>query len=271
MGVSFERICLGHTDTARSPVTGACIASRSTLLGGGALKDASEKVHAIMADGLGRFYNKPTDGIVFKDDRVKFADVDISFAEAARICYNLCITPIAVGTYVVPKIRGTRKKGMREPFYTYTYSCHAAEVEVDLDTGKVSVIKMVGCHDMGRAINPAMAKGQIYGGLAMAQGMALTEDLKRNKKTTALKNLNFEDYLMPTILDVPDENEALLDEHYDPRSAFGGRSLGEPATEPGAGAVICAVNHALGKGGLIHELPADLDRVFAAAQSLEGR
>lgn len=271
MGVAFERICLGHTDTARSPVTGACIASRSTLLGGGALKDASEKVHAIMAEGLGRYYNKPTDGIVFKDDRVKFADVDISFAEAARACYQRCITPIAVGTYVVPKIPWDEEKGYGEPFYTYTYSCHAAEVEVDLDTGKVDVLKMVGCHDMGRAINPAMAKGQIYGGLAMAQGMALTESVGQNTKTTALKNLNLEDYLVPTILDVPDENEALMDEHYDPRSAFGGRSLGEPATEPGAGAVVCAVNHALGKAGLIRELPADLDRVFAAVQSQEGR
>ena len=271
MGIAFERICLGHTDTARSPVTGACIASRSTLLGGGALKDASEKVHAIMTEGLGRYYNKPTDGIVFKDDRVKFADVDISFAEAARACYQLCITPIAVGTYVVPKIPWDEEKGYGEPFYTYTYSCHAAEVEVDLDTGKVDVLKMVGCHDMGRAINPAMAKGQIYGGLAMAQGMALTESVGLNTKTTALKNLNLEDYLVPTILDVPDENEALMDEHYDPRSAFGGRSLGEPATEPGAGAVVCAVNHALGKAGLIRELPADLDRVFAAVQSQEGR
>ena len=116
-----------------------------------------------------------------------------------------------------------------------------------------------------------MAKGQIYGGLAMAQGMALTEDLGHNDKTSQLKNLNFEDYLIPTILDVPDSNQPILDEHVDPRSAFGGRSLGEPATEPGAGAILCAVNHALGKPGLIRELPADLDRVFAAIRSMEGR
>ena len=104
----------------------------------------------------------------------------------------------------------------------------------------------------------------------MAQGMALLEDLGHNRKTSALKNLNFEDYLLPTVLDVPDDNMPLLDEHPDPRSAFGGRSLGEPATEPGAGALICAVNHALGHAGLIRELPADLDRVFAAVRAMEG-
>ena len=271
LGVSFERICFGHTDTSRAPATGACIASRSTLLGGGALKDASVKVQAIMARALARKFGKPTDGIVFQEDRVRFADVDLSFGEAAKICYDLCETPIAVGTYVVPRLNWNEKEGFGEPFYTYTYSCHAAEVEVDLDTGGVEVVKMVGCHDMGRAINPAMAKGQIYGGLAMAQGMALTEDLGHNDKTSQLKNLNFEDYLIPTILDVPDSNQPILDEHVDPRSAFGGRSLGEPATEPGAGAILCAVNHALGKPGLIRELPADLDRVFAAIRSMEGR
>ena len=270
MGVSFERICFGYTDTSRSPATGACIASRSTLLGGGALKDASERVHAIMARALARKFNKSTDGIVFAEDRVKFADIDISFVEAAKICYDLCETPIAVGTYVVPKLNWNEHEGYGEPFYTYTYSCHAVEVEVDLDTGSVEVIRMVGCHDMGKAINPVLAKGQIYGGLAMAQGMALLEDLGHNPKTSALKNLNFEDYLLPTVLDVPDDNVPLLDEHPDPRSAFGGRSLGEPATEPGAGALICAINHALGHPGLIRELPADLDRVFAAVRTMEG-
>ena len=270
MGVAFERICLGHTDTSRAPATGACIASRSTLLGGGALKDASMRVHAIMARALARHFGKPAEDIVFGQDRVRFADVDISFGEAAKICYALCETPIAVGTYVVPKLDWDEEKGYGEPFYTYTYSCHAAEVEVDMDTGGVEVIQMVGCHDMGRAINPAMAKGQIYGGLAMAQGMALIEDLGHSAKTSALKNLNFEDYLIPTVLDVPDGNVPILDEHHDPRSAFGGRSLGEPATEPGAAAVVCAVNHALGCAGLIRELPADLDRVFAAIRSIEG-
>lgn len=270
MGVSFERISFGNTDTSRAPATGACIASRSTLLGGGALKDASRKVHAIMARVLERKFNKPTDDIVFAEDRVRFADVDISFTEAAKICYALCETPIAVGTYVVPKLNWNEHEGFGEPFYTYTYSCHAAEVAVDLDTGSVDVIRMVGCHDMGRAINPVLVKGQIYGGLAMAQGMALTEDLGHNAKTSALKNLNLEDYLVPTVLDVPDDNVPLLDEHPDPRSAFGGRSLGEPATEPGAGALICAINHALGHPGLIRELPADLDRVFAAVRVMEG-
>ena len=66
------------------------------------------------------------------------------------------------------------------------------------------------------------------------------------------------------------ENVPIIDEHHDPRTAFGGRSMGEPATEPGAGAITCAVNMALGKPGYLTSLPFDLDKVFFAGQELFG-
>lgn len=265
MGVPFARITMGETDTSRSPITGACIASRGTFMGGMAIRDACDQIHKIIADACAIVYKKPVDDIVFENDRVRFADMDISFPEAVKACYSLNKTPMAAGTYSVPLLNWDGHTG--EPFYTYTYSCHIAEVEVDLDCGTVEVLKMVACHDMGRAINPEMAKGQIYGGMVMAEGMALFEDLGLDRKTARLKNTNFENYIIPTAMDVP-ENVPLLDEHPDPRSAFGGRSLGEPATEPGVGAITCAINHALSKPGYINTLPADLDKVFFAGQEL---
>lgn len=270
MGVSFDQVTMGDTDTSRSPATGACIASRGTFLGGGATRDACDRIHAIFQEGLRIEFGPETGTAVFENNRVRFDDRDLSFKEVVDIAYKHNLTPMSAGTYSVPVTNWDEEKGYGEPFYTYTYSCHAAEVEVDLDVGTVDVIKMVGSHDPGRAINPTFLHGQIYGGLAMAQGMALLEDLGHNEKTGALKNQNFADYLLPTVLDVPDTNVPILDEHPDPRSAFGGRSMGEPATEPGAGALACAVNMALGKPGMIRELPFDLDRVFAAAQELWG-
>ena len=270
MGVSLDRVTMAETDTSRAPTTGACIASRGTFMGGAAIRDCCDQIHKIMAGAIQTVYKKPVDDIVFENDRVKFADMDISFQEAVDAC-NTCgvnVTPTAVGTYQVPMLPFDGHTG--EPFYTYTYSCHVAEVEVDLDCGTVEVLKMVGCHDMGRAVNPIMADGQIYGGMAMAEGMALFEDLGLDRKTGKLKNTNFENYILPTAMDVP-ENVALRDEHPDPRSAFGGRSLGEPATEPGAGAILCAVNMALGKAGYINTLPADIDKVFFAGQELFGK
>ncbi len=267
MGVPFDRVTMGETDTSRSPVTGACIASRGTMMGGAAIKDACIKIHKIIADACAAVYKKPVDDIVFENDRVRFADMDISFPEAVKACYDRNMTPMAVGTYFVPVTNWDGHTG--EPFYTYTYSCHVAEVEVDLDCGTVEVLKMVGCHDPGRAVNPDAVKGQIYGGLTMAEGMALFEDLGLNRKDASLKNRNYENYIIPTAMDVP-ENVPIIDEHHDPRTAFGGRSMGEPATEPGAGAITCAVNMALGKPGYLTSLPFDLDKVFFAGQELFG-
>ena len=168
MGVSLEHITMAETNTASAPATGACIASRGTFVGGGALKDACDKIHNIIAEALALEFNKPTIDIVFENDRVRFAGEDISFTEAVDICYGKGMTPIATGTFVTPDVSWDHEKGTGAPYRTYTYSCHAAEVEVDVDTGEVTVVKMAGCHDMGRAVNPVMAKGQIYGGMAMA-------------------------------------------------------------------------------------------------------
>lgn len=268
MGVDFERITMSETDTGKSPLTGAAIASRGTFIGGNAIRDAANVIQGILTDGIRRVYGLSVEDIEFKADRVHFSGRTISFSEAVHTAYSLGLTPAAPGTYVVPSIHWSAEEGRGEAFHSYTYSCHGAEVEVDIDTGEVRVIRMVGCHDMGRAINPNMAKGQIYGGLTMGMGMAVMEDLAVNPRSTEIKHLNFEEYLIPTAMDVG-ENEALLDEHPDPRAPFGGRSLGEPATEPGAAAVIGAINHALGKAGMIRKLPADLDRVFAAARAME--
>lgn len=268
MGVPFSRVTMGETDTSRSPITGACIASRGTLMGGGAILDACQKIHRIIAEALEIVYKKPTEGIVFENDRVLFADMELSFADAIKACYDINRTPMAVGTYAIPVMNWDGHTG--DAYWTYTYSCHVAEVEVDLDNGSVEVLKMVGCHDPGRAIHPEMVKGQIYGGMAMAAGMALLEDVGLNRKDGSLKNRNFENYIIPTAMDVP-ENVPLLDEHPDPRSAFGGHSMGEPATEPGAAAVTCAVNMALGKAGYLNRLPFDLDRVFFAGLELFGK
>ena len=77
MGVSFERISIGEVDTSRCPTTGGCIASRGTMMGGMAIKRACDAVHKIMAEAIAEKYGKSTEGIVFENDRVRFADEDI--------------------------------------------------------------------------------------------------------------------------------------------------------------------------------------------------
>lgn len=278
LGCNLDRITIGETDTSRSPITGACIASRGTLLGGGAIKDACDKIHDIIKEAIEKKNNITIKDIQFFNDKIIYDGNEMSFTDAINICYSLNMTPMAAGTYQIPKTDWKPYKietpegeieGMTgEPFYTYTFSCQMAEVEIDTNTGFTTVLKMVGAIDMGRAINPIMAKGQIYGGMTMAQGMGLTEDLGLNRKDGTLKNLNYDTYIIPTFADVSEDNTAILNEHIDKRSAFGGHSLGEPGTEAGAAAIACAVNMALGKAGYIKTLPYDLDKVYFACRYL---
>lgn len=107
-------------------------------------------------------------------------------------------------------------------------------MEVDTDTGQVKVLQMVGCHDAGRIINPQMAAGQVTGGMVMGIGMALTEAVETDPKNGIIRSDNFDSYILPTARDAC-RMTVFFEENPDNCGPFGGKSLGEPAMEPGTG------------------------------------
>ncbi|MFW5799414.1 MAG: molybdopterin cofactor-binding domain-containing protein, partial [Spirochaetota bacterium] len=161
------------------------------------------------------------------------------------------------GWYSMPKIHWDEEKGVGEPYFTYVYSVNAAEVTVDTATGKVKVDNFVSAHDMGRAINPMQCYGQMFGGAAMGVGFALYEEVEVVEGV--MKDRNFDTYTLPTACDLPDF-KGIIVERPDPEGPFGAKSLGEPATEVAAPAVLNAVAQATGKR--IYDLPASLERVL---------
>lgn len=259
LGCDLERITMNVADSSRAPSSGAAIASRGTFTGGHAILDAAKKIKQTIAAPLAEKYGIPTEEIAFEGDRVRVGENMIGFDEAVAACYAVGATPAANGTFVNFPLSWDHEKCCGEAFVSYTYSCHAAEVEVDLASGKVTVLKMAGSHDAGRVINQTLACGQVYGGMVMGAGMGVLEDLGSRKGIC--KNLNFDNYIIPTFMDAG-ENEAIMVDNPDPRGPYGAKSLGEPATEPGAAAVACAVNHALRGIGRLHDLPFDLEKVF---------
>jgi CO/xanthine dehydrogenase Mo-binding subunit len=259
IGCGLERITMNPADSSRAPSSGAAIASRGTFTGGNAICDAARTLHGILAAPLAEKYGVAADTIHFENDFVTAGGRTIPFPEAVALCYGAGATPAANGTFVNYPLHWDHEKCCGEAFVSYTYSCHAAEVEVDLTSGRVTVLKMAGSHDAGRVINPTLACGQVFGGMVMGAGMGLTEDLA--SRNGICRNLNFDNYVIPTFMDVG-ENEAIMVDDPDPRGPFGAKSLGEPATEPGAAAVACAVNHALRGIGRLHELPFGLEAVF---------
>lgn len=126
----------------------------------------------------------------------------------------------------------------------YSFGCSFAEVEVDINLGKTRVIKLINVHDVGRLINPQLAEAQAHGGMSMAVGFALTEELKFNDKGKIL-NDNLLDYKLGTVADTP-EFEVHFIENYEPTSPYNTKALGEPPTCSPAPAIRNAIYQATG-------------------------
>ena len=150
------------------------------------------------------------------------------------------------------------KMGQGHTYPDYTFGTHAAEVEVDLETGEVRLLKYAACHDVGRAINPIRVEGQIIGGAAQGIGYALMEDCV-TEDGHPLSSL-FADYLIPTSMDLPDIGVAFV-ESGEGRGPLNARGVGEPPIGPPAATIASAVEAAIGIRPT--ELPITSERILA--------
>jgi CO/xanthine dehydrogenase Mo-binding subunit/CO/xanthine dehydrogenase FAD-binding subunit len=149
---------------------------------------------------------------------------------------------------------------------TYAFAAHGAEVEVDTRTGRVRVVDYVAAHDLGRAINPTLAEGQIVGGAAMGIGAALGEEVIREGGqvvTSAYVN-----YAMPRAADLPRIRPVIVTGD-DPDGPYGAKSVGEMSIIPPGAAIANAVHDAVGVR--IRELPITPDKVLTALAAKAGR
>jgi CO/xanthine dehydrogenase Mo-binding subunit len=243
LGINPEAIIFLDTDTSSVPDGKSTVASRGTLAGGNAVIDAARQIKQSMLPIFEKQLGKSKQGYIFAKDKIlnPRTKKELLFSEAATMCFKNRIYPYAFGTWQGPKVNWDEEKGQGSPYFTYVYGCQACDVEVDAKTGKVKVLSVVATHDVGRAINPEMLKGQIYGGIVMGIGQALSEEIIHEKGK--IKNLNFNNYKIPRSLDTPDMKVFIM-ENPDPSGPFGAKSIGEPTNELMAGAIGNAVYHA---------------------------
>jgi carbon-monoxide dehydrogenase large subunit len=148
---------------------------------------------------------------------------------------------------------------------TYPFGAHVAVVEVDTDTGRVRLVRMIGVDDAGRLINPTVAQGQVHGGMGQGIAQALFEEMSYdadgNPLTTSLA-----EYLVPSAAEVP-VIEAVLVESVSPINALGAKGIGEIGMVGAPGAVQNAVVDALSHLGVKHvDMPCTAERVWRAIQ-----
>jgi len=258
LGVNISRINYMEIDTSVSPESGSTVASRSTLLGGNAVKNAAQQLRKTLAEIVAAEFKIKIDNLIFKNENIYGKDKKmISFNEAVDFANKLGIFLSAYGWYKAPDISWNEETGQGRPYFTYVYGCQVAEVEVDSATGQIEVLKITAVHDVGRAINPATLKGQIYGGVMMGLGYGIMEEIETEEGY--IKNTNFDEYLIPTIKDMP-EIVPVIVENPDPNGPYGAKSIGEPTLELTAAAIANAVTNATGKR--IKNLPLNLERVL---------
>jgi len=264
LGVTMDRIQFLNTNTSRVPDSGPTVASRGTIMGGSASKKAAEIVRAIMisaaADMTG-FDQMSLDlagnYLIERESGKRLA----SFSELAAECFRRGKPMYGFGWHKAQPTSWNEHQGKGEAYFTFVYGANVVEVEVDTETGKVDVFNVVSCHDVGKAINRNTVLGQFYGGVAMGLGYGLMEEF--DFEDGIPKQLNFDEYLIPTSMDVPNITPIIV-ENEDPAGPFGAKSVGEPTTELAAPALINAIYNATGKR--LYEIPATLERVLLGHQ-----
>lgn len=260
LGISMDRIQFLNTNTSRVADSGPTVASRGTVMGGAAAKNAAEQVRKTLLEVASAMVNIEISRLDLQDNYL----VDVrsnqrlaSFAELATECFNKGRPIMGLGWHKSPKTSWDEERGQGDAYFTFVYGANAAEVEVDTETGKVDVVDFVSVHDVGKAINRAMVVGQMCGGVAMGLGYGLLEEFEL--ENGAPKQLNFDEYLIPTSMDVP-RIKTFIVENEDPAGPFGAKSVGEPTNEIAAPAIVNAIFNATGRR--LYEIPANLERVL---------
>ncbi len=253
LGVALGAVNLIGPDTALTPDCGKTSASRQTFVTGKAALAAGAalraRILAMTNMGEGATLSLGA-GTVEVSDGARTARIALSELDGDAHGYALC----AEETYD-PPTSALDENGQGVPYAVYGYGAQMAVVDVDTELGTVAVRRMVAAHDVGRAINPDLAEGQIEGGIAQGLGLALMEEFIPGRTE------NLHDYLIPTVGDMP-EIRSILIEKPDPEGPFGAKGLGEHVLIPTAPAILSAIRHAC--GARITRLPALPHRVLAA-------
>ncbi len=189
---------------------------------------------------------KPED-LLWENDVIKqrSGTKELTFAELVNECRRKGLDLKEEAWNRATGINWDKEKGEGSPWKSYSWAVHVAEVQVDVETGKVDLLNYVAAHDSGTVILPTQFKSQIYGGVVQGLGYALMEELLIGNKGQIM-NPGFLDYYIPTFADVSTIKPILVEAPDLENGPFGAKGIGEPPIEPVAAAVGNAVYNALG-------------------------
>lgn len=269
--VPYHRIRVTLPDTDSTPFDESSTASRATFHLGNAVKAAAVDVKNQLLKIAGDTLEVPEELLEMKEGHITVKESP----QRGRFPYSHFLTRGHYGklssivgrgsfysNYVTPIDVETGQS--KRPTAFWMYAAQAAEVEVDLETGHVKVLKIVAAHDAGKAISLLGCKQQIEGAVAMGIGIATFEELLFDDKGRVM-NPNFRDYRVPTAMDIPAIEAIVVEGAFDEHGPYGAKGLGEPALSATSPAIANAVYDAIGIR--VPDLPLTPEKVLKAIKA----
>jgi len=269
LGLHMEDINVIHSDTDICPWDVGAHASRTTFIAGNSALGAAKKIRERILELAYIQLDTPPDKldlhnrmIISKEDPEKCLDI----GKLLRKSHFSHDGQMLMAEYFYDPANENMGKDFRGNMsMTYTFGTHGVRVKVDEETGKVKILKYVAAHDVGKAINPLLLEGQVYGGVMMGIGYALTEQVIHEKGKNM--NPNFRDYKILTAKDIVPLEAPVL-ETFDKDGPYGAKGIGEPGCVPTAPAIANAIYDAVGVR--IKDLPITPEKVLAAIKEKKG-
>ncbi len=267
LGIRPQDIKLVTADTELTPIDLGSYSSRVTFMAGNAAVQAAQRLRDLIAEAVSAKTGVSKDRLQFRDGRVldpEGQEVDMTWEEACGVAEELHGSLGSTGAYKPPKLHGPYKGSGVGPSPAYSFTACVAEVDVDEDTGEVTVEKVWIAHDIGRAINPTLVIGQVEGSVYMALGEVLMEEQAFRKGLHKIPSML--EYKSPTTKEMPPV-ETILVESIDPEGPFGAKECGQGPLLPVNPAVANAVHDAIGVK--FHELPITPEKVLKGMDMVE--
>ncbi|MFQ5914197.1 MAG: xanthine dehydrogenase family protein molybdopterin-binding subunit [Nitrospinota bacterium] len=261
-GVHPDRMVVIGGDTELTPFDCGAVASRTTHIGGNAVKAAGRRVRDQILSAAAELMEASPRDLAIGKERVEVVgspDRAASLKEIAAFSHKRGRTMQAEGAYSPDLTPLDEETGQGRPYDCWVFATHAAEVEVDVETGEFRVLKLVCAHDAGTAVNPLELEGQIQGGSLQGVGYGTMEEIFC--RDGRVENPDFAGYLLPTSLDSPEEHRSEAVETYEPTGPYGAKGVAEPVLNPTAPAICNAIYHAVGVR--LTELPVTAEKILA--------
>lgn len=273
LGVSQDEVEVISSDTELTPYDPGTYSSRVTFYAGNSVKRAAEDLRRQIAGVVaGKFKVDPQE-LEFKNHSVYLKTAPerkITFADAVKAAQASDAKGVLFGkgTYYPPTVEwpDPQNSHVGNISGAYSFFSEVAEVEVDMETGHIDLLRTTIGDDCGYALNPMAVEGQVEGSVSTGQGTTMYEDVQMEKGK--LLNPNLMDYKMPTVLDTPKMDTIHITTN-DPEGPFGAKEVGEGLIIATPGAIANAVHDATGVW--IKDLPITAEKVLKALREKEGR